>query len=95
MADYEFDTLSRRKRRPAREVVRGLQEGQQLATRPGTMASDAAAALLGFGFCTLNYLIYAGLRLQLLQPRRHHRAHSVLKDEEVERKKLPIKHENL
>ena len=50
MREYEFDTpLSRRKRRPAREVVRGLQEGQQLATRPGTMASDAAAALLGFG----------------------------------------------
>ena len=44
------DLLSRRKRRPAREVVRGLQEGQQFATRPGTMASDAAAALLGFGF---------------------------------------------
>ena len=41
--------LSRRKPRPAREVVRGLQEGQQFATRPGTMASDAAAALLGFG----------------------------------------------
>ena len=36
----------------AREVVRGLQEGQQLATRAGTMASDAAASLLGSGFRT-------------------------------------------